>query len=612
MSEGAPAAAQVQREPGLFQVLTPATGFLLGAQLLSSATAYMLLPFLAVYFHRRLGFSVAGSGFLVGLPFLAGLAFSLAGGYLTDRVGPLRSYLAATLLFGLAVGALVYAHGQGQIAATLVGLGIAWSVVNTAGQSVVNGATRPEHRGTVQNATYWVNNVGVVLGLFVSAELLGAGTSTAPFAVVFAVRVLLALAVAAVFWQTVFQRPADAGAQSRRPGVIDTFRTVARDQALLYAALSVLFLIVMESQVNSSLPLDLTSHVAGGARDLGPVLAINSVVVVLSTPFAVRLLAKLSPVRVFLAGALLTGLGLALGGIVGTLASWIAGMTLYSIGEVVWSTKLNNLLGNLPTPENSGVYFSVIGLASSLAYFLGTSVGTAVYQAFSPVVLYGGMVLVAVLAGYVFSRAVRAHGQRLALQAATGGVTADLPGVAASAQASAAAPQTPVAMAEGAASFMSPPRRAPLFGLPPLPDNLVLLEGLDPREWGILLGHTDVVSFAAGETVLRKGEEDLSMYIVVEGRMEVLIPDSQHGEQAIAEIAAGSVFGEQAFLDGAPRSASVRARTDGTMRKLTWEGFSALSAESPLLAQKLLSDLARVLSLRLRRTTEVLMLLRAV
>jgi CRP-like cAMP-binding protein len=68
----------------------------------------------------------------------------------------------------------------------------------------------------------------------------------------------------------------------------------------------------------------------------------------------------------------------------------------------------------------------------------------------------------------------------------------------------------------------------------------------------------------------------------------------------------GTVVGEQTFLDGRPRSATIRALTDGALVRLSRESFDVLSAREPELARAILLDLGRILSLRLRRTTGAL------
>jgi len=58
-----------------------------------------------------------------------------------------------------------------------------------------------------------------------------------------------------------------------------------------------------------------------------------------------------------------------------------------------------------------------------------------------------------------------------------------------------------------------------------------------------------------------------------------------------------SEFGGTAIFVGS----SVRARTDGEIRRLTLPAFEVLAAKEPALARVVLFDLARILSLRLRQ-----------
>jgi CRP-like cAMP-binding protein len=64
------------------------------------------------------------------------------------------------------------------------------------------------------------------------------------------------------------------------------------------------------------------------------------------------------------------------------------------------------------------------------------------------------------------------------------------------------------------------------------------------------------------------------------------------------------VFGEMAFFDGAPRSASVYALEQVEVLALHQDAFELLAAWRPRIALKLVMDLGRVLSLRLRQTNQ--------
>lgn len=76
-------------------------------------------------------------------------------------------------------------------------------------------------------------------------------------------------------------------------------------------------------------------------------------------------------------------------------------------------------------------------------------------------------------------------------------------------------------------------------------------------------------------------------------------------DKVLATIPEGSVFGEISFFDGAPRSAAIRSRTQGSAIRVTRENFDTLAAWEPVIARKMLFDLGRVLAMRLRWTTSL-------
>jgi CRP-like cAMP-binding protein len=133
--------------------------------------------------------------------------------------------------------------------------------------------------------------------------------------------------------------------------------------------------------------------------------------------------------------------------------------------------------------------------------------------------------------------------------------------------------------------------------------QLVFLPNLSPEGWGKLLARTGAQRFRAGEVVVRAGEAQPALYIVASGSLEVLRAGRRGRERRVAVIEQGSVFGEQSFFDRLPRSATVRALSDGELRSLTPEAFEVLAAREPDLARMILLDLGRILSLRLRATS---------
>lgn len=93
---------------------------------------------------------------------------------------------------------------------------------------------------------------------------------------------------------------------------------------------------------------------------------------------------------------------------------------------------------------------------------------------------------------------------------------------------------------------------------------------------------------ASGDVICSEGEPGREFYLIAGGELTV-----ERGGQTIAKLSTGDYFGELALLDRGPRSATVRALTDGRLYVLHEQSFAAVLNEVPALAQKLLAALAR-------------------
>jgi CRP-like cAMP-binding protein len=127
-----------------------------------------------------------------------------------------------------------------------------------------------------------------------------------------------------------------------------------------------------------------------------------------------------------------------------------------------------------------------------------------------------------------------------------------------------------------------------------------LLADASEAEWATLLEHTRYRRFRPGDAVVTAGARDRSLYLILEGLLEVLADRGRRGHRRIASIGAGSVIGELSFFDGGARSALVRAVTPVVLAELSPAKFDALAIANPALARRLLFDLGRILAQRLR------------
>jgi small-conductance mechanosensitive channel/CRP-like cAMP-binding protein len=89
-----------------------------------------------------------------------------------------------------------------------------------------------------------------------------------------------------------------------------------------------------------------------------------------------------------------------------------------------------------------------------------------------------------------------------------------------------------------------------------------LFADLQDHEVATLSASMREVRVPRGSDVVRQGEQGDSMYILVEGLLDVLVPGEDGGDVLVGRIRAGEFFGEMSLLTGEPRSATVRAATE--------------------------------------------------
>ena len=135
-------------------------------------------------------------------------------------------------------------------------------------------------------------------------------------------------------------------------------------------------------------------------------------------------------------------------------------------------------------------------------------------------------------------------------------------------------------------------------------DGLGLLEDFSEDDWGLFFTFLDKHSFAAGDMLLRQGERRQAMFILTQGTLEVRV-ETEDRSHLVDFVEEGTIFGEQSFADGGPRTATIVAASDGEYYRLGQAAFARLSDEYPEIALAFMRDIARVLSLRCRSLQRV-------
>jgi CRP/FNR family transcriptional regulator, cyclic AMP receptor protein len=142
--------------------------------------------------------------------------------------------------------------------------------------------------------------------------------------------------------------------------------------------------------------------------------------------------------------------------------------------------------------------------------------------------------------------------------------------------------------------------------------KISLFQDLNEKEIQRVLQCAARRSFTAGSVIISEGAAGDSMFIMVEGEVEItkrlgLVLDGETpNERIIISLKAeeGVCFGEMSLLENEPRSATVTAQTDCLLMEIGREDFMGLIKQNSDMGCKILLRLAQLLSKYLRKTNQ--------
>ncbi len=129
----------------------------------------------------------------------------------------------------------------------------------------------------------------------------------------------------------------------------------------------------------------------------------------------------------------------------------------------------------------------------------------------------------------------------------------------------------------------------------------ILLHNLSDEtlERVLALGREEV--YKEGDTLVRQGEHDGKVFVLLEGMARVQVATMYGNNQALVYLGPGQLIGEIALVDGGPHSATVEVVQTPT-RVLTFErdALLALCDENPRLGYQLMRNIAADLGFKMR------------
>jgi CRP-like cAMP-binding protein len=103
----------------------------------------------------------------------------------------------------------------------------------------------------------------------------------------------------------------------------------------------------------------------------------------------------------------------------------------------------------------------------------------------------------------------------------------------------------------------------------------------------MLRGALDAFRLSPREVLFREGEQGERMYVVLEGRLDILV-----GDNVVETLEEGGIVGEMALIDDAPRAASVIANTECRLVGIDRQRFHMLVQSNPAFSTHVMKILA--------------------
>ena len=133
--------------------------------------------------------------------------------------------------------------------------------------------------------------------------------------------------------------------------------------------------------------------------------------------------------------------------------------------------------------------------------------------------------------------------------------------------------------------------------------ELPLFAYLTTSELEMLAPLARLIEGEAGVTLLKEGEPVQNIYFLLSGGAEIAKQDRRGNRKVIASVGNGALLGEMALVEDAPASATVVAVTNFTAVAFDRQAFNLMLEKYSGIGEKILKQIARLLSQRLRTTS---------
>ena len=351
----------------------------------------MVIPFLSIYLHKELGFTIEQAGIVIASFGLGSVVGTYIGGILTDKIGyyPIMfwSLLGAGFIFISMQWVTTY---YGWLAIIFLASLVA-DIFRPASMTAVGVLSKPENRTRSISLIRMAINAGWAIG----PAIAGIMAEKVGYAFLFWGDGLTFIS-AAIFFILMVPKKTKTNFESDKPEATATTASSVYNDWIYMAFIGLIVLSAISFfQLFVTVPLFFESELRLSKKVIGYLMAMNGILIaIIEMPTVFILEKKNYNLEISALGVLIMGLSFWVLG--WTLWAGIAliSMLLVTFGEIFAMPFANAFALNRPKPENRGMYMALYGMAYSVGFIVGPWLGTKL------VALYGWSTMWTVLASF--------------------------------------------------------------------------------------------------------------------------------------------------------------------------------------------------------------------
>ena len=366
----------------------PRPVWLIAAASLVNRSGTMVLPFLALFLTSERGFSTTEAGQTLAMYGIGGIAGSYLGGWLSDLFPPRRVMEASLALTG--AGFLLLEHLEARWTILLMMLGL--SLVGEAFRPACSAALAAESGAGERTRAFALYRLAINMGMSLGPAV-GGFLASRNYGWLFRVDGATCLLAAVFLWMSFRREPVMVRSAVAVAGGSGD-RSPWRDGPFLTAMFLLFLLATVTFQLFSTYPLTLRDLYGFAESRIGLVLAINTVIIVLVEMVLIHRLQHRNPLRLSAVGSFLLclGFGLLPFGVSGGFAYVAFTVAIWTMGEMVTIPVMAGVVANRAGETSRGRYMALFTVAFEGAMVTAPLIGTGIYQAFGPRILWGGCI----------------------------------------------------------------------------------------------------------------------------------------------------------------------------------------------------------------------------